>query len=80
MRMLNKIYEFILMIISYIILILLILFIFINCSRLTYYVSQIKTSEVYPYTYQRTSLPNGQPLFREHRRRYTSAQTLRFTN
>lgn len=80
MKWLNKFYEFILMIISYIILLLLILFILINCTRIPNYVSQIKTSQVYPYTYQRTQIPNGQPLFREQRRRYTTATTLRTSN
>jgi len=51
-----------------------------SCNKINYYVSQIQTSSVYPYTYQRVTIPNGQPLFREQRRRYTSAQTLRFTD
>lgn len=78
--MLSKIYEFILMIIDYIIFILLCLFIFVNCTKIHNYVSQITTSTVYPYTYQRTKIPNGQPLFIEQRRRYTTANTLRKSN
>lgn len=59
--------------------ILLYLF-FVNCSKTQYYVTQIQTSKVYPYTYQRTQIPNNQPLFIEQRRRYTTAQTLRRSN
>lgn len=80
MKIIRKLYELVLMVIDYIIFILLCLFIFMNCTKINYYVTQIKTSTVYPYTYQRTKIPIGQPLFIEQRRRYTTAESLRNSN
>lgn len=59
--------------------ILLYLF-FVNCSKTQFYVTQIKTSTVYPFTYSRTQIPTGQPLFIKQRRRHKTTQSLRNTN
>lgn len=80
MKIFRKLYEIVLMVIDYIIFILLCLFILINCTKINYYVTQIQTSKVYPFTYTRTEIPIGQPLFIKQRRRHKTTQSLRNTN
>ena len=75
--MIKRLYDFILMVIGYIALILLAIIILMNFN--TDYVTYIKTQTIHPFAYQRFEIPNGKPLFKI-RDWQQSTKALRTTN
>jgi len=69
-KLIKIIVDLILEVISYLILILLILFYLVSCSKIPSYVSQIKTHSIYQSTHTVPEVRNGQPLLKQYRAKY----------